>query len=151
MDATDLGLDTRLTLLVAGVVFFWALVLGVVKYVQILRSPEGHAHPYTDIAHRAALMYSFATLLIAVFVELSAFPQGVDLTADVGKLPIKRGMATTPAPKDNERVMRVSGFMASEIEVDEFGHGARCGGDRRPRAEPQRGSRLLRPRRRPGR
>ena len=83
MDATDLGLDTRLTLLVAGVVFFWALVLGVVKYVQILRSPEGHAHPYTDIAHRAALMYSFATLLIAVFVELSAFPQGVDLTAVV--------------------------------------------------------------------
>ena len=29
-----------------------------------------HAHPYADIAHRAALLYSFATLLIAVFVEL---------------------------------------------------------------------------------
>ena len=33
---------------------------------------ENHlAHPYVDIAHRAALLYSFATLLIAVFVELS--------------------------------------------------------------------------------
>ncbi len=34
-----------------------------------------------DIAHRAALLYSFATLLIAVFVELSAWPGWVNLTA----------------------------------------------------------------------
>ena len=31
---------------------------------------EALAHPYVDIAHRAALLYSFATLLLAVFVEL---------------------------------------------------------------------------------
>eukprot|EP01133_Synstelium_polycarpum_P027444 gene27445-33117_t len=39
------------------------------------------AHPYVDIAHRAALMYSFATLLIAVFVELSAWPTWINLTS----------------------------------------------------------------------
>ncbi|RJS45239.1 hypothetical protein [Nocardioides cavernaquae] len=81
MVTTDLGLDTRLVLLAAGLVFLWALLLGVVKYRQILASPEGFAHPYTDIAHRAALLYSFALLLIAVFVELSAWSEVVDLAA----------------------------------------------------------------------
>jgi hypothetical protein len=41
------------------------------------------AHPYVDIAHRAALLYSFATLLLAVFVELSAWPTWANLTAAV--------------------------------------------------------------------
>ena len=44
-------------------------------------SPEGLAHPYVDIAHRAALLYSFATLLIAVFVELSGWSTAVNLIA----------------------------------------------------------------------
>ena len=34
-----------------------------------------------EIAHRAALLYSFATGLIAVFVELSAWPTWLNLTA----------------------------------------------------------------------
>lgn len=77
----ELGLDTRLTLLAAGVIFLLALVLGVWKYRQIATSPEHVAHPYVDIAHRAALMYSFATLLIAVFVELSSWAMWVNLAA----------------------------------------------------------------------
>jgi hypothetical protein len=68
-----LGADTRATLLAAGLIFLWALVLGVWKYRQIAASPIAQAHPYVDIAHRAALLYSFATLLVAVFVELSAW------------------------------------------------------------------------------
>ena len=48
-------------------------VLGVWKYRQMASSPDGLAHPYVDTAHRAALLYSFATLLIAVFVELSGW------------------------------------------------------------------------------
>lgn len=44
-------------------------------------NPDHLAHPYVDIAHRAALMYSFATLLVAVFVQLSAWPAWVNLTA----------------------------------------------------------------------
>ncbi|MFD4183848.1 hypothetical protein [Rhodococcus sp. NPDC058514] len=77
----DLGIDTTLTLLAAGLIFLLALGLGVWKYRQMALSENHLAHPYVDIAHRAALMYSFATLLIAVFVELSAWPTWVNLTA----------------------------------------------------------------------
>lgn len=77
----ELGLDTRLVVLAAGLMFLWALLLGVVKYRQILASPEWVAHPYTDIAHRAALLYAFALMLIAAFVELSAWSTAVNLTA----------------------------------------------------------------------
>jgi phosphatidylglycerophosphate synthase len=76
-----LGIDTKITLLAAGLIFLLALVLGVWKYRQIMASDDHRAHPYVDIAHRAALLYSFATLLIAVFVELSAWPAWVNLTA----------------------------------------------------------------------
>src|ERR1700728_910812 len=76
-----LGLDTKITLLAAGLIFLLALVLGVWKYAQIMASEDHRAHPYVDIAHRAALLYSFATLLIAVFVELSAWPVWVNLAA----------------------------------------------------------------------
>ena len=68
-------------LLLAAAMFLWALLLGVMKYRQILASPEGHAHPYTDIAHRAALLYSFALLLVATFVELSGWSTLVNLLA----------------------------------------------------------------------
>jgi hypothetical protein len=76
-----LGLDTKVTLLSGGLIFLLALVLGVWKYRQIMRSDNHRAHPYVDIAHRAALLYSFATLLLAAFVELSAWPTWVNLTA----------------------------------------------------------------------
>ncbi len=68
-----LAADTRGTLLAAGVMFLWALSLGVWKYRQILASPDSAAHPYVDIAHRAALLYSFALIMIAVFVQLSGW------------------------------------------------------------------------------
>jgi|ERR1700730_13242055 len=76
-----LGVDTKITLLAAGLIFLLALVLGVWKYRQIMVAPDHRAHPYVDIAHRAALLYSFATLLLAAFVELSAWPTWVNLTA----------------------------------------------------------------------
>lgn len=72
---------TDAVVLAAGLIFLLALVLGVWKYRQMTTSETHLAHPYVDIAHRAALMYSFATLLIAVFVELSAFSRTVNLIA----------------------------------------------------------------------
>ncbi len=78
---TRLALDTAVTLLAAGVIFLLALVLGVWKYQQIATSADHRAHIYVDIAHRAALLYSFATLLLAAFVEFSAWPVWVNLTA----------------------------------------------------------------------
>ncbi len=77
----ELGDDTKVVLLSAALMFLWALLLGVLKYAQIRESAEGVAHPYTDIAHRAALMYSFALLLVAAFVELSGWGTAVNLLA----------------------------------------------------------------------
>ncbi|MCA4722357.1 MULTISPECIES: hypothetical protein [Mycolicibacterium] len=83
MDRTTpvLGAATATTLLAAGLIFLLALALGVWKYRQMVTSAQHVAHPYVDIAHRASLLYAFATLLTAVFVELSAWPDWVDLTA----------------------------------------------------------------------
>jgi hypothetical protein len=77
----DLGDDTKVVLLLAGLMFLWALLLGVWKFAQMDRSEEGLAHPYMDIAHRAALLYSFALLLVATFVELSSWSVLVNLLA----------------------------------------------------------------------
>jgi hypothetical protein len=76
-----LGNPTMATLLAAGLIFLLALVLGIWKYRQMATSPDHLAHPYVDIAHRSALLYSFATLLVAVFVELSAWPSWVNAAA----------------------------------------------------------------------
>jgi hypothetical protein len=77
----ELGDDTKAVLLAAGLIFILALSLGVWKYRQMAASPDGLAHPYVDTAHRAALLYSFATLLIATFVELSGWSTAVNLIA----------------------------------------------------------------------
>jgi hypothetical protein len=77
----DLGADTKIVLLLAAAMFLWALLLGVMKYRQIVESEEAAAHPYVDIAHRAALLYSFALLLVATFVELSGWSAAVNLIA----------------------------------------------------------------------
>lgn len=77
----NLGIDTVVTVLAAGLIFLTALALGAWKYRQMATSPDHLAHPYVDIAHRAALLYSFAALLVAVFVELSAWPTWLNLTA----------------------------------------------------------------------
>lgn len=76
-----LGDDTKAVLLAAALMFLWALLLGVMKYRQMNASEQGLAHPYTDIAHRAALLYSFALLLVATFVELSGWGVLVNLLA----------------------------------------------------------------------
>ncbi len=73
--------DTKAVLLAASVMFLWALVLGVWKYRQMATSEAHLAHPYLDTAHRAALLYSFALLLVATFVSLSGWSELVNLIA----------------------------------------------------------------------
>jgi hypothetical protein len=73
-----LGGDTKAVLLAAGLIFIWALLLGVWKYRQMAASPDGLAHPYVDTAHRTALLYSLATLLLTTFVEVSGFGEAVN-------------------------------------------------------------------------
>lgn len=76
-----LGLDAKVLLLLSGLILLWALALGVWKFQQMATSATALAHPYVDIAHRAALMYSFATLVLAALAEFSSFPTAVNLIA----------------------------------------------------------------------
>ncbi|MGH2831630.1 MAG: hypothetical protein ACRDK2_02565 [Solirubrobacteraceae bacterium] len=76
-----IGADTKAVLLADAVMFLLALLLGVWKYNQIATSEDHSSHIYVDIAHRAALLYSFALLLIATFVQLSGFSSLVNLLA----------------------------------------------------------------------
>ena len=77
----ELGDDTKAVLLAGAAMFLWALLLGVWKYRQMITAADGLAHPYVDTAHRAALLYSFALLLVATFVELSEWGVLVNLLA----------------------------------------------------------------------
>jgi len=70
---------TKITMLFAAGMFLWALLLGIMKYVQTVRSPLHRAHPYTDVAHRAALLYSFALLLVSSFVQFDCWGLPVNL------------------------------------------------------------------------
>lgn len=73
--------STKLCLTAAGIFFLWALLLGVLKWRQMLASEDRSAHPYTDIAHRSALLYSFALILIALFSYLSELASGIEIAA----------------------------------------------------------------------
>ncbi|HEX3174586.1 MAG TPA: hypothetical protein VHQ43_10285 [Solirubrobacterales bacterium] len=77
----ELGGDTKAVLLAAALMFLLALVLGVWKWRQMATADDGLAHPYVDTGHRAALLYSFALLLVATFVELSGWGTAVNLIA----------------------------------------------------------------------
>ena len=60
-----------------GIFFLTGLITGVWKYYHIHSSKEAQAPVYVDIAHRASLMYSFAALVLAKFVELSPYSETV--------------------------------------------------------------------------
>jgi hypothetical protein len=74
-----LGADAKTVLLAPGAMFLIALALGVWKHQRMTTSEDHLAHPYVDTAHRAALLYSFATLLVATFVQFSGWNEPVDL------------------------------------------------------------------------
>lgn len=44
----ELGGNTKAVLLTAGLIFIWALLLGVWKYRQKAASSDGEAHAYVD-------------------------------------------------------------------------------------------------------
>ncbi|MEU8527972.1 MULTISPECIES: hypothetical protein [Streptomyces] len=73
--------DAALVLFSAGVLLLAAMLLGVWKWRAMVASPDGRAHRYVDVAHQAALMYTFATTLIAGLVQFSAWPLAVNLSA----------------------------------------------------------------------
>lgn len=72
-------LAIKITLAASGLFLFVGMVGGVLKYHGIMTSPSHRAHPYIDVAHRAALLYSFAALVMAKLLEYSPYPQAVQL------------------------------------------------------------------------
>ena len=68
MNAADL------CLLAAGVYFLAGMLTGVWKYRCMATDPEARTPVYVDIAHRTALMYSFAAVLLREFVPYSPLP-----------------------------------------------------------------------------
>ena len=70
-----------LAILAAGGFFLTGLLTGVWKYQQIHTRNSAEAHPYVNIAHRTALLYAFACLLLAQFARLSVLSDTVNTIA----------------------------------------------------------------------
>ena len=54
--------------------------------ILLYESKEFKAPYYVDIAHRSALLHSFATMLVAVFASLSVFSARVNVIATIAPL-----------------------------------------------------------------
>lgn len=72
---------TSLGLVFAGILFLVGLLTGIWKFQQMMASTNGLAHRYVDIAHRAALTYSFACILLAVFSSVSQLDETIEFYA----------------------------------------------------------------------
>jgi hypothetical protein len=70
----------------AGIFFMVGLLTGAWKFSCMMKSKDFKAPYYVDIAHRAALLYSFAAILIAVFAYFSVFSEWVNIFATVAPL-----------------------------------------------------------------
>jgi hypothetical protein len=67
----------------AGLFLLTGLFSGLWKFIQMWNSPQGLAHPYLDIAHRASLLYGFACLTLAALAVFSVHQQAGDFIAVV--------------------------------------------------------------------
>jgi hypothetical protein len=65
----------------AGVCLMTGLLTGVWKYISIMKSPKHMAPVYVDIAHRAALMYAFACIVLLEFARVSDLPDILEAVA----------------------------------------------------------------------
>ena len=71
----------RLALTASGLFLLSGLATGVWKYRRIMTGPDHRAPVYVDIAHRAALLYSFAALVMMKLVEYSPYSNAVQIWA----------------------------------------------------------------------
>jgi hypothetical protein len=69
----------RLALTASGLFLLTGLVTGIWKYHGVMTREGNRAHVYVDIAHRAALLYSFAALVMMSLVEHSPYSITVQL------------------------------------------------------------------------
>ena len=64
-----------------GVIFLVAMLTGVWTWRHMLNSATHLAPPYVDLAHRSALLYSFAGILVWQFAGWSVWSSAVNLLA----------------------------------------------------------------------
>lgn len=74
-------LAAQITLLASGIFFITGLLTGVWKYRCIMSSTDAKAPVYVDICHRAALMYSFACIVLLEFAQRSIWSSTVNIIA----------------------------------------------------------------------
>lgn len=70
----------------SGIFFLTALLAGVWKWHGMATSKTGQAHKYVDTAHRAALLYSFAALLLGHFTTLNELSERTNVLAAAAPL-----------------------------------------------------------------
>ena len=85
----------KIAITACGTYFIVGLLTGVWKYRKIMASPDAAAPVYVDVAHRAALLYSFACLLIAEFTKWTGFSDELN-SALVAVQVIYFGLAMLP-------------------------------------------------------
>lgn len=87
---THRGFSMKLAVLLAlfssGGFLLIGLLTGVWKYWHMMGNDEGTAPTYVNVAHRAALLYSFASLVIYEFAQRSPFSTTVNLIAVVAPI-----------------------------------------------------------------
>ena len=79
-----MSLALTITLTACGLFFLTALLAGVWKWRAMVTSDSHQAPFYVDTAHRAALLYSFACLVLAEFLKHSPFSETVNVLAPPG-------------------------------------------------------------------
>lgn len=63
----------KLAILFSGLFLLIGMLTGVWKYATIMKSENAKSSMYVDIAHRNALLFSFACVVIAKLMEFSPF------------------------------------------------------------------------------
>lgn len=81
-----MNLAEKLCLSGAFLFFMIGLLTGTWKYWHIARSDDARAPFYVDTAHRSALLYAFASLLLGRFAALSSFSDRVNVMAALASL-----------------------------------------------------------------
>ena len=74
-----MNLAVKITLLASGIFLLTGMIAGVLKFRGIMASPTHRAPLYIDVAHRAALLYSFAALVMAELLTYSPYSIEVQL------------------------------------------------------------------------
>lgn len=84
MPTLQLDIATTAAVIISGAFLLVGMLTGIWKYGQIMRSAEHRSEPYVDIAHRASLMYSPATLVLGALAALSQLPDHIELACILG-------------------------------------------------------------------